>query len=251
MDKGRTGLHATLEYLDTIKEFTVIGARRSGESQRIVSKNNITLGFVSYTYGLNGNTLPTSEPNLVSLINKDKMTEEITALRPLCDFLRVSMHWGDEYALVEPVASQTDLAAFLAALNVDLIIGHHPHVLQRVETLPRPDGKTMLCYYSLGNFCSHQREKDRLLGGMALVTFTKDGDTLSISNFGLLPVVTHYERGFINTKIYPYYAYTPEMMAKHSLRVTDRTMDHGYYNGVLNRLNVKIVLHDPFAGTGW
>jgi poly-gamma-glutamate synthesis protein (capsule biosynthesis protein) len=204
MDMGRAGLYATLDLLDEIKEFTVIGARKSGESHRIVTKNNITLGFLSYTYGLNGFTLPAGEPNLVSLINREKMSQEINILRTLCDFLIVSMHWGEEYML-EAGTAQKSLAEFLAQHNVDLIIGHHPHVLQPVSSLDRPDGKKMLCFYSLGNFVSNQREKERILGALMLVTFTKEGEELSISDSGLIPVICHFEIGYVNTKVYPLY----------------------------------------------
>ena len=246
MDMGRSGLYATLDFLDEIREFTVIGARTKGVSFRLVRKNNITLGFLSYTYGLNGIPLPPEEPNLVSVINRTRMTEEINELRPLCDFLIVSMHWGEEYRLVEPDSYQKSLALFLAQHNVDLIIGHHPHVLQKVELLPRPEGKQTLCFYSLGNFVSHQREKDRILGGMMLVTFTKDGDALSISDHGLIPVVTHFENGFTNTKVYPYYLYTEEMLKKHLLHIRDNTMSFEYFKDVLNRLDTKIIMYDPF-----
>jgi poly-gamma-glutamate synthesis protein (capsule biosynthesis protein) len=139
MDMGRTGLYATLDLLDKIEEFTVIGARKSGESHRIITKNNITLGFLSYTYGLNGFTLPVGEPNIISLSNRETITQEINILRPLCDFIIVSMHWGEEYQL-EAGAAQISLAEFLAGQNVDLIIGHHPHVLQPVAEIDRPDG---------------------------------------------------------------------------------------------------------------
>ena len=139
MDMGEKGLIATLDFLDTIDSFTVIGARKSGDSQKIITKNNITLGFLSYTFSLNGYTLPKHNPNLVSMVNKEKMSQEISVLRPLCDFLIVSMHWGDEYRLIEPNGYQKDLALFLAERNVDLIIGHHPHVLQYFESLARPD----------------------------------------------------------------------------------------------------------------
>ncbi|MCL2444361.1 MAG: CapA family protein, partial [Treponema sp.] len=113
MDKGRDALYSTLDFLNTFEQFTVIGARKEGPSARIITKNNITLGFLSYTFSLNGIPLPRENPNLVSMIDRDKMTEEITALRPLCDFLIVSMHWGAEY-LLEPDKFQTDTALFLA-----------------------------------------------------------------------------------------------------------------------------------------
>ncbi|WP_461246159.1 CapA family protein [Treponema sp. R6D11] len=246
MDKGASGLYATLDYLNTIKEFTVIGARKEGPSARIIKKNNITLGFLSYTYGLNGNTLPKDNPNLVSLINRKKIEEEATALRPLCDFLVVSMHWGDEYML-QPNKEQIDLAVFLSSLNVDLIIGHHPHVLQRVETLKRPDGKETICYYSLGNFVSHQRERERIIGALLALTFVKQSTgELTITNYGIIPVITHYDITFTNTKIYPLYSYTEELLNKHALKNLGGGLSFAFFKGVTDRLNVHIFKSAPF-----
>ena len=250
MDMGRTGLVATLDLWDTIQGVTVIGARKAGESRRIITKNNITLGFLSYTYGLNGIALPADNPNLVSLINRKTMAEEIDALRPLCDFLIVSIHWGEEYKM-EPVTEQTDLALFLAEHSVDLIIGHHPHVLQRAETLRRPDGKKTLCFYSLGNFVSHQREKERIIGAMILVTFTKEGSGLNpgelyISNSGLIPMVCHFEQNFTNTKAYPLYLYNEELLEKHFCRRRDEDLTFSFFYSVLNKLETKMIMHNPF-----
>jgi poly-gamma-glutamate synthesis protein (capsule biosynthesis protein) len=251
MDMGGDGLLATLELWDAFPGVTVLGARKAEEEQIIITKNNITLGFLSYTYGLNGIPLPKSKPNLVSLINREKISKDIEALRPLCDFLIVSMHWGDEYRLVEPGQDQKNLAAFLAGLNADLIIGHHPHVLQRFETLPRPDGKETLCFYSLGNFVSNQRGKERLLGALMSVTFTKERvnlrEELSICHSGLIPVVCHYDRGFVNTKVYPLYSYSEEMLEKHGARFEDEEMTFAYFNSVLDQLETEIITRDPFS----
>ena len=65
------------------------------------------------------------------------------------------MHWGDEY---KTVSSQTQrkLAQFLADQGVDVIIGHHPHVLQEISVLSSAvSGKSTLVYYSLGNFLAN------------------------------------------------------------------------------------------------
>jgi len=247
MDMGRAGLYATLDLWNTIEGITVIGARKSGESMRIVKANNITLGFLSYTYGLNGLSLPSDNPNLVSLINRNTMTREIEALRPLCDFLIVSMHWGEEYMLIEPSAAQISLAQMLAQLNVDLIIGHHPHVLQRFEKLPRADGKETFCFYSLGNFVSNQREKERILGAMIALTFVKEDDNLYISDSGLIPVVCHFEAGYRDTAVYPFYKYTQDLLKKHVLVNFDRETSFGSFNYILNRLNAKIIMRNPFV----
>jgi poly-gamma-glutamate synthesis protein (capsule biosynthesis protein) len=247
MDMGRAGLHATLDLWDTIQGITVIGARKDGEHHRIITKNEITLGFLSYTYGLNGNSLPANNPNLVSLINRNTMAEEIAALRPLCDFLVVSMHWGEEYRLLEPGTDQIALAQFLAGHNVDLIIGHHPHVLQRVEKLPRPDGKETLCFYSLGNFVSNQREKERVLGAVMLVTFTKEGEEMSISGSGIIPVICHFEQYYVNTKVYPIYLYNEELLEKHLIRRMDREMDYSFINTLISSLGTELIMRDPFS----
>jgi len=246
MDMGRAGLYATLDLWDTMEGITVIGARKSGESMRIVKANNITLGFLSYTYGLNGLSLPSDNPNLVSLISRSTMTREIEALRPLCDFLVVSMHWGEEYMLIEPSPQQISLAQFLAQLDVDLIIGHHPHVLQRFEKLTRAGGKETLCFYSLGNFVSHQREKERILGAMIALTFVKEDDRLYISDSGLIPVVCHFERGYTNTAVYPFYLYTQDLLRKHVLINFDRELSFGNFNYILNRMDTKIIMRNPF-----
>jgi poly-gamma-glutamate synthesis protein (capsule biosynthesis protein) len=176
------------------------------------------------------------------------MAREIDALRPLCDFLIVSMHWGDEYQK-EPGKAQTDTAMFLAEHNVDLIIGHHPHVLQKAQTINLEDGRKTLCFYSLGNFVSNQQEAERIIGGMMAVTFTKkktglETEELSISDYGMIPVVCHFDRGFINTKVYPLYSYSEELLKTHALKNNSLTID--FFYSVLNRMETKIFMHNPF-----
>ncbi len=65
-------------------------------------------------------------------------------------FLWVSMHWGNEYESLSSPAQQ-ELARALADAGADIVIGHHPHVVQEVEVY---HGKPI--FYSLGNFIFDQ-----------------------------------------------------------------------------------------------
>lgn len=67
------------------------------------------------------------------------------------DMVIVSIHWGNEYQAA-PSTRQHTLAATLARAGADVIIGHHPHVIQPMEVIDRGKDRTpTLVFYSLGN----------------------------------------------------------------------------------------------------
>ncbi|MDR2151770.1 MAG: CapA family protein, partial [Helicobacteraceae bacterium] len=142
MDKGKKALLATIDYWKTKEDAIVLGVHASQaerQKPKILEIKGAKFGFLAYTYGLNGIKLPKEAPYLVSLIDVKTMAKEIDELRALCDFLIVSMHWGEEYKHI-PVKTQEKLAQFLADRKVDLVIGHHPHVLQTARWIEREDG---------------------------------------------------------------------------------------------------------------
>jgi poly-gamma-glutamate synthesis protein (capsule biosynthesis protein) len=222
MDKGEEAVFATMDYWDTVSGIRYLGIHRSQEDRDtkkvIIEKNGIKTGFLAYTYGTNGLAVPRDKPYLVSLINESVMEEEIKSLRPLCDFLIVSMHWGVEYQHSVSV-EQKRLSRFLADNQVDLIIGHHPHVLEPYEFLDRPGGQKTLCFYSLGNFISGQSTEPTQLGGIAFVRIKREDEDTVIEEAGIIPVVNHYEKDYTVFKVYPLYGYTNELAEKHFLRL--------------------------------
>jgi len=252
MDKGEAGVLSTMDYWDSLEGIHYLGIHRSEDDRLnnpvILSRNNFKIGFLAYTYGTNAILLPRGKPYLVSLINNETMAKEIDALRPLCDYLVVSVHWGDEYS-PEPSPYQTDLAAFFAEHNVDLVIGHHPHVLQRFESLPRADGKSTLCFYSLGNFLSaHFRpEKEALLGGLAYVKLKKTGETISVEETGFIPTITHYDAKQTGFLVYPLSEYTEELAEKHWKRTNDRNMTLDFFiNKARELFGFSVISKNPF-----
>jgi poly-gamma-glutamate synthesis protein (capsule biosynthesis protein) len=257
MDKGEAGVISNMDFWDLHKDIEYLGIHRSEEDrskrQVIVSKNNFKVGFLSYTYGTNGIPLPSGKFWLVSLINREKMAADIKALRPLCDYLVVSMHWGDEYKLFYN-KEQESLANFLAEQQVDLVIGHHPHVIEPLVIIKRSDGVSMPVIYSLGNFLSAHMTpiKETLLGGIMYIKLKKIQETISIEEIGIIPIITHYDASLSGFSIYPLYDYSEDLAARHwNRRRGDSNMTHNNFVRLANDIfGSALIKENPFTKLG-
>ncbi|UOE57575.1 CapA family protein [Bacillus sp. CMF12] len=192
LDKGEKGLKTSLDYLDQIG-LPHVGTNRTPSEQqtlKVINKNGIKVAYLSYTYGTNGIPVPAGKDYLVNLIDRTAMKEEINRAKDEADVVVMSMHWGNEYQL-QPTEEQKELAEVLANHGVDIIFGHHPHVLQPMEWIDRKDGRKSLVVYSLGNFLSGQIGDYKDIGGIATVEITKyidqNGVDIELSNPGFIP----------------------------------------------------------------
>ena len=86
----------------------------------------------------------------IAPLSSESVLSDIAALRPRVDVLIASVHWGRECS-DGPTAEQVTMAHQMADAGVDVVWGHHPHVLQGVENY-----KGKLIAYSLGNFIFDQ-----------------------------------------------------------------------------------------------
>jgi len=222
LDKGEKGVNNTFEFWDKYPSINVLGINKTQEDRNkipIIEKNNIKIAMLNYTYGLNGYKIPEHRPYIVNMLDKKQMEKDIKKAHELADFIIVFPHWGTEY-VYQPTSSQKQLVEFFYELEVDMVIGTHPHVLQPVEWVTSDSGHNMLVYYSLGNFLSYQKEAARMLGGIAQVTITKDEDNHTyISHADISPIVTHYEHGprDYNYGIYKLSEYSRAMAMKHGV----------------------------------
>ncbi len=226
MDKGGKGVENCMNFWKTnYPEITVLGIYDSPEAQNtvtVVEKNGIRIAMLNYTYSLNGIPLPEDKNYLVTLLtwsNRDYICSQIRQAKEISDFVIVFPHWGTEY-VYEPDNNQLFWTTLFAEEGVDLVIGTHPHVLEPVEWVERPDGGEMLVFYSLGNFISGQIEAPRLLGGMAEVTLTETADgTVKITESAVIPVVTHYSEqvGDGTYSTYRLSEYTEELLRVHGI----------------------------------
>ena len=100
------------------------------------------------------------------------------------DFIILFLHWGTEYDTI-PNKNQTDLARYFKSIGVDLVIGSHPHVIQRMERAKDTIAdKEDVVVYSLGNFISNQRKPKTDGGSIVRIELTKTGDKYKVSNAG-------------------------------------------------------------------
>lgn len=157
LDKGASGLENTIKFWKE-QDCLMIGGYENAEDYdtvRALEKNGIKLSFLSYTYATNGITKSASSPLAIPYINDDDIIRQTAKAKEESEFLIVSIHWGDEGAFI-PNAEQQRVAQLLSDCGVDVIIGHHPHVIQKTEWLTGRNGNKTLCVYSLGNFAAEQ-----------------------------------------------------------------------------------------------
>ena len=122
----------------------------------IFDVNGINIAILSYTHIINqrGYLNADQMEKMVHTFDHDKAKEDIKAAKDKgADFVVVYCHWGIENTETLNSAQLND-SKFLAESGADLIIGSHPHCLQKCEYLDTKDGRKVLCMYSMGNFCS-------------------------------------------------------------------------------------------------
>ncbi|RJX39799.1 CapA family protein [Paenibacillus pinisoli] len=162
LDTGKQGVIRTLETIESYG-LSAVGTYASRPDTRVLMKEakGIKLAFMSYTESLNGLESLLAPEELDAMVNKAdeaKMQEDIAyAKEQGADLIIASLHWGNEYER-EPSSGQTALAQRLSNYGVDIILGSHPHVIQKSEWLQSGDRKTFVVY-SMGNFISNQRQE--------------------------------------------------------------------------------------------
>ncbi|MEO3945001.1 CapA family protein [Gorillibacterium sp. CAU 1737] len=177
------------------------GANRNAEERtkiRIVERDGVKVAFLAYTYGTNGIPIPQGKDYLVNLLDRDQLTADIRQAKQEADVVVVSMHWGIEYAQT-PNEEQRQWAQLAADEGADVILGHHPHVLQPVEWVEGKDGHRTLVFYSLGNFLAAQEQTNppyRQIGAIArmelCVKRSSAGTEVTVEQPSMLPTYIQF-----------------------------------------------------------
>jgi len=217
-DQGQAGFAESLQHLQE-QGLLFVGAGATAQDAWkpvILEKNGIKIGWLGITRWLNGhhNVEKESEPHVAFLpypgsgdeatgLSEAGLLDAIKAARAQCDLLLVSIHWGVEYAS-EPLPHDVELAHKMLEAGAEAVIGHHPHVLQQIETYTTQDQRNTVIFFSLGNFLANQSRayvnglmpdktgetRDSIVAKFAVVSrdYGRGGIRVELSQVGIMPV---------------------------------------------------------------
>lgn len=259
MDRSIEGIintHANLDAagLSYTGSYTDPAAR---DEISIVDCGGIRLAIISYTYNCNQ---PVAEDWMVNAYysawddRSDRLIQDIEKAKTQADAVIVCMHWGTEFTY--QINSEQDvLAQAIADAGADVIIGNHPHCIQPARWLSTPDGRQVLCFYSLGNLASSAYQVDRAsetfqnmyeVGAIAQFDLNahyeqgQDKPQISIISPQIIPIVNHFEQEYQNYRLIPLKDYTEEQAAMH-----DQARFSDLFSAQYLKDEVRSVFTDP------
>ncbi|MDF9409630.1 CapA family protein [Pelotomaculum isophthalicicum JI] len=190
-DFGTQGLQDTLQCLDRAG----VGHTGAGKTEneayaaQFIEVKGMKLAFLAFT---DPGLVPESylagvEHPGVAFLDREKVRAALQDAREKADFVVASIHAGTEYE-PEPDQTQIQYAHLAIDAGADLVLGHHPHVVQKVEKY-----KGKYIFYSLGNFIFDQKWSPATREGLlAKMYITSKG----VEKFEFIPV-------FINDQYQP------------------------------------------------
>ena len=176
MDCGREGLESTLRYAEENGVQTVgVGLDVQQAAKPVIIENDgADIGIISLTQEETPAATEDSE-GVIQWDDLEKIARMIAEVKIKCRWCVVIVHAGPEFCQLMP-PSVRDIYRQYLDLGADVVVGHHPHVMQNYETVGNK-----IIFYSLGNFVfdtDYQRlQKYTDQGVFVKIAFDKNGFT--------------------------------------------------------------------------
>lgn len=190
LDQGQAGIARTLAALDAAGIRHTGTARNPAEARRLnlMTVHGVVVAQLSYTFSFNGLRRPAGKDWVANYLTASAaavLAEAKRARAAGAEIVIVSLHWGTEYSH-DPNDFQKGVAdRLLASPDVDLIVGHHAHVVQPLQRL---HGKWVA--YGMGNQVAWQNQAvDTRDGIMPVFTFTETRHgTFTVTRAEVIPI---------------------------------------------------------------
>lgn len=127
------------------------------------------IAFLAYTSLGSENWSAKDNYSGIAWLTEERLEEDIKRAKNQADLIVVSMHFGAEYKS-QPTSEQKYFARLAIDTGADLVIGHHPHVVQEIEHY-----KDGYIAYSLGNFVFDQGFSKETMQGLLLKVVVTNG----------------------------------------------------------------------------
>ena len=192
-DQGFPGVKRTLEELRKINIVPLgTSSLDSNSNYNYFVRKGLRFGLLSYTYGTNYNGNSLNPKKFVNHIDTLKIKTDITELRNKgTEIIIVLFHFGEQY-MKNISKYQKRVVDRTVSYGADIIIGSHPHIVQKFEQFETNNAKldTGFVVYSLGNFVSNQRWRYSDGGIILNFDITKNifTDSVYVSDINYLPI---------------------------------------------------------------
>ena len=166
MDYGESAMEETVEHLRR-EGIAYAGAGKTLAEARkgaVINANGVRVAFLAYSFTFPPEFYATADRAGTAPGFARIFSEDIATARRNADYVAVSFHWGREWETA-PLPYQITAAHGAIDAGADLVIGHHPHVLQGVERYKRG-----VIFYSLGNFAFSSYSRKAMRSVIARVT---------------------------------------------------------------------------------
>ena len=223
LDNKTAGYKNCINYWKT-KSVLTVGAyenKADYDNIRVIEVKGIKVAFLNYTEMINSDRRA-DDGYITPLLDKDTVKRHVEAAKKVADVVVVMPHWGKEGSF-SITSTQKTYAELFAKCGVDIVVGMHSHVAGKIEYIDRPDGKKMLCVYSLGNFVSTMEYAEDMVGYMLSFDLVKTGGGYELKNVKVIPTVTFFTytssmklEDRENLRLYLLSDFTDELAAKHA-----------------------------------
>ncbi|MCX7654440.1 MAG: CapA family protein [Fervidobacterium sp.] len=194
LDTGTNGLRRTIQQVRNYG-FTSVGGRLSPDEPRysIVEVNGVKISFAGFTFSTNGIPIQREYAYMFDYINDHVVLSTVKQMRQNSDIVVVHFHFGVEF-MRNPTKEQERIAKLCIENGADIVVGSHPHVLQRVDVV-NYNGKKKVIAYSLGNFVSNMLEPYTDVGVILNVSYDTEQGAIVVN-----PIITWRHRFSKNGK---------------------------------------------------
>lgn len=252
---GREGLEETVS---EIKRLGMENFGTLGDNPVIVKVNGIKLGIIACSMISNTleSTVSTDALSVVTVIgkyDKDYFVELVNRARAQgAEYIIAYQHWGRINSL-KIEKTQREAARFMADAGADLIVGSHPHVVQKLTYIVTKDGRRVPCAYSLGNFITTMKEmRENRDGAVLRLELRRDENGAVQSKLSYIPTLSEDSpRGAAVAEAFPPHSEISRVSFQRTKAAMGNAVRHFTHKPVV-MLSGSAVLRDIFrAGKGF